>query len=174
MTSTDELEDALWRSARGLYPAEAAVLLLARALDGTWLRRLDGAGLIEWDEPDQDDPRGPRYARIRWGEAADHPFGASGGETRVLRLACSLAGAAPISLGDAVTGLDRTNLALVLAAIAHANGSHEHKDTSWLTGALTAAAPGAPVAVTPPGLDAPYLPPVFPWPGEETAAGVEK
>jgi len=34
----------------------------------------------------------------------------------------------PVDLADAVTGLDRHNLALVLAALSHANGSHEHKD----------------------------------------------
>ena len=31
-----------------------------------------------------------------------------------------------MALGEAVSGLDRTHLNLVLAAIAHAAGSHEH------------------------------------------------
>ncbi|WP_346008624.1 hypothetical protein [Janibacter terrae] len=50
----------------------------------------------------------------------------SGGELRVLDLAASLASAEhPVALGDAVSGLDREHLNLVLAAIAHAAGSHE-------------------------------------------------
>ena len=46
-----------------------------------------------------------------------------------LRIAASLSElGVPVDLADAVTGLDRHNLALVVAAISHANGSHEHKD----------------------------------------------
>ena len=52
----------------------------------------------------------------------------SGSAIRVLRIAASLATGIPVDLGDAVTGLDRHNLALVLAALSHANGSQEHKD----------------------------------------------
>jgi hypothetical protein len=40
-------------------------------------------------------------------------------------IAASLIGDEPVNLSDAVTGLDRPSLTLVLAAIAHANGSHE-------------------------------------------------
>jgi energy-coupling factor transporter ATP-binding protein EcfA2 len=50
----------------------------------------------------------------------------SGGEQRLLRIVASLAGGAPVSLADNVPGLDREVTDLVLAAIAHANGSHEH------------------------------------------------
>ena len=47
----------------------------------------------------------------------------SGSEANVLRIAASLAsGVATINLGQAVGGLDVANTALVLTAIAHANG----------------------------------------------------
>src|SRR4051812_45850097 len=39
------------------------------------------------------------------------------------------AGGHPIDLGDLAAGLDRRALTLVLAAIAHAAGSHEHQHT---------------------------------------------
>ncbi len=45
----------------------------------------------------------------------------------VLDIAAALAGdGQPVALGEAVSGLDRKHLELVLAAIAHAAGSHEH------------------------------------------------
>lgn len=52
--------------------------------------------------------------------------GLSGGEQRVLRIAASLAAGAPVNLGDTLLGLDRDVMDLVLAAMAHANGSHDH------------------------------------------------
>lgn len=53
----------------------------------------------------------------------------SGGERRLLMLAVSLAdvgGGVEVKLGDILPGLDREVLELVLAAVAHAAGSHEH------------------------------------------------
>ena len=50
----------------------------------------------------------------------------SGGEQRVARIAASLLGGSPVRLDDDIPGLDRPSLDLVLAALAHANGSHEH------------------------------------------------
>jgi hypothetical protein len=46
----------------------------------------------------------------------------SGGEQRILRLAASIAGGIPVSLSDAITGLDRRNLSHLLTAIRHASG----------------------------------------------------
>lgn len=46
----------------------------------------------------------------------------SGGQQRVLRIAASIFGSLPITLGTEVTGIDRTYLELVLAAISHAHG----------------------------------------------------
>ncbi len=47
---------------------------------------------------------------------------ASGGEKRILRFAASLAVGCPISLRDAIPGLDRCSLRLVTTAIRHAAG----------------------------------------------------
>ncbi len=49
----------------------------------------------------------------------------SGGETRILRIAASLLGGAPVDLSRNLPGLDRELLKLVLVAIAHAGGRHE-------------------------------------------------
>ena len=58
----------------------------------------------------------------------------SGGEQRILRLAASLADGIPVSLSDAITGLDRSNLSHLLAAIRHASGERSHKNA--LTGQI--------------------------------------
>ena len=50
----------------------------------------------------------------------------SGGERRVATIAASLIGGPAVDLSEVIPGLDRGNATLVLAAIAHANGSHEH------------------------------------------------
>ena len=52
----------------------------------------------------------------------------SGGERRVLDVVAALLDETPIAITDVVAGLDRANLRLVLAALAHAGGSHEHAD----------------------------------------------
>lgn len=101
--------------AEGMHTLTAAAELLIRygppLLTGPW---------VEYDS-ERD-----RY----WfnAEAVDATAGhLSGGEWRVLGVATSLASDEhPVALGDAVSGLDREHLALVLAAIAHAGGSHEH------------------------------------------------
>jgi hypothetical protein len=57
----------------------------------------------------------------------DDNYGAlSGGETRLLRIAASLLDGPPVDLNGSLAGLDRQHCQLVLAAIAHASGSHEH------------------------------------------------
>jgi hypothetical protein len=102
--------------AKGLYPTEAAAELLIRALhgrllNGPWIEPTDGD--MYWFDTDHVDDGG--YL--------------SGGEQRILRIAASLADSRyKISLNDELPGLDRESLQLVLAAVAHANGSHEHAD----------------------------------------------
>ena len=44
-----------------------------------------------------------------------------------------MSGGALADLGGTLSGLDRPNLVLVLAALAHAGGSHEQADT-WVDG----------------------------------------
>lgn len=106
--------------AKGVYPLEAAVELLVRAFGGRfatpgnpWIQPCDQPGLW-WLDPTQ---------------ITDDTLAAlSGGEQRVLRLASGLAGGDPVNLGGTLPGLDRDLMQLVLAAMAHANGSHEHAD----------------------------------------------
>lgn len=119
MTTTPtetQLTDALRAWAKGIYPTEAAVELLIRS-------GLSSAG-YPWVQRNLDSPD-------RWWVDADQinadTIGAySGGQQRVLRIAAALLGAEPVDLFEDVPGLDREHLALVLAAIAHAGGSHEH------------------------------------------------
>lgn len=106
--------------AKGLYPLEAAVELLVRAFDGRfatpgnpWIQPCDQPGWWWLDTHELVD---------------DNLGGVSGGERRLLLIAASLAGGAPVSLADTLPGLDRDLTDLVLAALAHANGSHEHAD----------------------------------------------
>lgn len=54
----------------------------------------------------------------------------SGGERRVLDVVGALLDETPIAITEVVAGLDRVNLHLVLAALAHAGGSHEHADVA--------------------------------------------
>jgi ABC-type phosphonate transport system ATPase subunit len=109
--------DGLRRWARGAYAEEAAVELLVRAFGGRfastryrWVRACDRPGWYWLD-----------------GERLIDSTGAlSGGERRVLTIAGSLvSGASLTDLDGLLTGLDRPNLELVLAALAHAAGSHE-------------------------------------------------
>jgi hypothetical protein len=104
---------------RGLYATEAAVELLARFHGGRfaepghpWIGT-DDSGWC-WLEPDQ--LTGPVTASF------------SGGERRLLAICASLAGGRPIDLSDTLTGLDRDTIGLVIAAVAHASGSHQHAD----------------------------------------------
>jgi hypothetical protein len=49
----------------------------------------------------------------------------SAGERRLLQLAASLAGQAPVVLGDAVTGLDDRNIQVIVRAVLHASGRRQ-------------------------------------------------
>lgn len=108
----------LW--AEGLYPLEAAVELLVRTFD----RRFARPG-NPWIQPcDQ-----PGWWWLDVTQLADDHIGhLSGGEQRLLRIVASLAGGEPVSLADNIPGLDRELTDLVLAALAHAGGTHEHPD----------------------------------------------
>lgn len=104
----------------GMYTTSAAAELLIRygppLLTGPW---------VEYD------PSGERY----WfnTDAVDEAGYLSGGEVRMLEIAASIAADRhPVALGDAVSGIDREHLHLVLAAIAHAAGSHEHSQIVWV------------------------------------------
>lgn len=109
------LPAALRASAEGILTLEAAAgLIIAH---GTWLARDDFARFIH---------HGTGTAAIDWEAAISAMDGGclpgSSGERRMLRLAASLADQAPVSLGDAVTGIDDHNLGHLLTAVRHAAG----------------------------------------------------
>jgi hypothetical protein len=43
----------------------------------------------------------------------------------MLRLAASLAGQAPVSLGEAITGIDDRNVGLLIRSVLHASGRRQ-------------------------------------------------
>jgi hypothetical protein len=122
--STAGLNQALRAWACGLLPDEAGVELLIS--NGSFLTRRDfrdrfirlSAGTAHGE---------PEIASIDWQDtiaaldAGELPC--SGGEQRILRLAASLADGTPVSLRDAVTGIDQRNTALLITAILHATGT---------------------------------------------------
>lgn len=119
-TATGNVRDRVRAWARGIYPTEAGVELLIRHGRAIY----DGAPwILELDALDLD--RQP-MAAVDVDRLLDGAGAWSGGERRVVDLAVSLIDGRPVDLSEAVSGLDRSALALVLGAIAHANGSHEH------------------------------------------------
>ena len=144
-----DVENALLRAALGDYSDEAAILLLITSAH--WLPQLQHTGLITLDG--NVDGEG-LWAHIAWPDldAALRIGTITGSSSQrwVLHAAASIADGHPIDLGDLAAGLDRRALTLVLAAIAHAAGSHEHHHT----------------ARDPDGVPHPggRLPPLVPWP----------
>lgn len=106
--------------AKGDYAQEAGVELLARAFGGQfaqagcpWMKHCHRPGLYWLDVT----------------TLLDYSGVCSGGERRVLTVVAALVDRRPVDdLGDILAGLDRRTLALVLAALAHAAGSHEQAD----------------------------------------------
>jgi hypothetical protein len=107
--------------ARGAYGDEAAVELLIRSFGGRfalpswpWIAPREGPGEY-WLDADA--------ISLATGQL-------SGGEQRVLAVVAALAGSEPLgrSLVDVISGVDRDNQTLILAALSHAGGSHQHND----------------------------------------------
>src|SRR3954470_9641666 len=67
-----------------------------------------------------------RLARSRAAALSTGLLVGSTGQQRVLPAVANIADGSPVDLGDLAAGLNRRALTLVLAAIAHAAGSHEH------------------------------------------------
>lgn len=114
--TTNEHHEGLRAWAKGVHTTEAATELLIRAFRGRFAQPGN-----RWIETDNSQPW------VDFEAIEDNLGGLSGGERRFLLLAASLGdGGVDVQLGDVIPGLDRDVLALVLAAIAHAGGSHEH------------------------------------------------
>lgn len=104
--------------ARGMYATEAAVELLLRSFHGRfadagqpWIRHRPGGFWLDCDA------------------LREFSGALSGGEQRVLAVVRALACDEPLAdLSFVLSGVDRDNLALILAAFSHASGSHEHSD----------------------------------------------
>lgn len=117
-TDAGSLAGRLRAWAKGIYPTEAGVELLIRHEKAVY----DGAPWIKVD--------GDRA----WLDVATllAETGAwSSGEKRVVAIAASLIGEERVNLAEVMTGLDRASMDLVLAALAHANGSHQDSDIAF-------------------------------------------
>jgi hypothetical protein len=107
--------------ARGMYATEAAVELLVRAFSGRfasagqpWIRHRPGGYWLDADA------------------LAQHTSSLSGGEQRVLAVVAALLSDQPLpDLAGILAGVDRGNLTLILAALSHAAGAHEHSEVRW-------------------------------------------
>jgi len=134
MTATDprQISGALRACARGVYPLEAGTGLLIDC--GSWLHRDDFASRFITTGPSISDGV-TLLASIDWEAAvtALHAgeLPASGGERRMLLLAASIAAGTPVSLYDALPGIDRRNAALVVSAVAHAAGLPDQESDKW-------------------------------------------
>lgn len=114
MTHEEELR--AW--AKGRHTLVAATELLIRSFNGRFAKPGNRWVIHEDQQP---------HYWINFEEIPEYLEGTSGGERRLLMIAASLADrGVEINLGDYLSGLDRKILNLVLAAVAHAAGSHEH------------------------------------------------
>jgi hypothetical protein len=118
---TSQLSAALDAAAAGIHPDEAGTGLIIS--HGAFLHRDDFTRHVETAACISD---GTPMAWIDWDAviaALDSGrLPASGGEKRIVRIAASLAAGHPVSLRDAIPGLDQRNLELVTTAIRHAAG----------------------------------------------------
>ncbi|HEY3033720.1 MAG TPA: hypothetical protein VGJ54_03580 [Streptosporangiaceae bacterium] len=117
-----QLAQALAAAAEGVPAELAAVALLTGC--GAWLTRPD---FLAWFVRVGASPlTGRRLGIIRWQPAiralrgGQLPCGS--GEAAILRIAASLAADVPVELGQAITALDRANLAALAHAILTAGG----------------------------------------------------
>jgi len=114
------LDGALRAHADGDLCAEAAAGLL---IAGRWPDRDDFAG--RFITITAGPGSGTRVAVVGWPAAAaalGRSLPCSGGERRLLQVTASLAAGIPVSLRDAVAGLDGRNARLLAGAVLHASG----------------------------------------------------
>lgn len=120
MTSHNSIAAALLNHAEGSRCMTAAAeLLIAQA----WLGREDFASRFITVCPGPSS--GKPMALIDWPAAVralDASLPSSGGEKRMLRITASLADGIPVDLRDTLTGLDDSNIQLLVTAILRASG----------------------------------------------------
>ena len=120
MTSSDSIATALLNHAEGSHCMTAAAeLLIAQA----WLGRDDFASRFITVCPGPGS--GKPMALIDWPAAIgalDASLPSSGGEKRMLRITASLADGVPVDLRDTLTGLDHSNIQLLITAILGTSG----------------------------------------------------
>lgn len=135
------IEDEVRAWAEGVYSLVAGVELLIRT--GKAIR--EGAPWLV--------PAGSGRVGVDVDVLVEHSGAWSGAERRIVAIAASLLSAEhEVNLQDALSNLDRKHAALVLAAVAHATGSHEHSD-------LVFNKHGLPIGARRPGS-------LYPWPDE--------
>lgn len=115
-----EFDEKLRSWAEGLHHLEAATELLIRAFSGRFASPANPWVVMEDGELWIDFPAIPDYIG-----------GLSDAERRLLLLTASLGGGAPVDLSEVLPGMDRHNLELVLAAVSHAGGTHEHSTLEY-------------------------------------------
>jgi len=120
---TTDTASALREWAPGMFTTEAATELLT----GSFRGRFASVG-NPWVQPRDDDGLWIDFDAIP-GQAG----ALSSGERALLLIAASIGGSTQVNLGDGVCSLDHRHLGLVLAAMAHANGSHRHSTTGFET-----------------------------------------
>ena len=133
----EDLSTRLRANAKGSHPAEAAIELLIRS--DVWLRRSGfRAACVKTRGPTEEYPHHEVGAYLDWdavgnaltastdGQPVPEWLGVcSGGERRLIRIAHDIADGPMSDVG----ALDRGNVALVVAAVSHASGAHEHGNT---------------------------------------------
>jgi len=134
MTGVQDHHARLRAWARGIHGLEAATEMLIRGFDG----RFADPG-CPWMHP---------TASGYWIDFESIPSltGAlSGGEQRFLQIAAALDdGDTTVNLGRCLAGLDRQHVHLVLAAVAHAAGTHQHEQLTFRPdGGITIDRPGS-------------------------------
>jgi hypothetical protein len=126
IVTSEQLSAMLQTWAEGSFSDEGAVNLLA--VHGTWLAREDFLKqCVEAVDDGWTREGSAPMAVINWDAAARFAgtVPASTSEVAILQLACSMAGVDTGAIGELTAGLDQTNTARVLDALAHRAGWHE-------------------------------------------------
>ncbi|MDI2037161.1 hypothetical protein [Paenarthrobacter nitroguajacolicus] len=145
MTHAEDLR----RWAKGTYTTEAATELLLRAFNG----RFAEPGNPWVRTPGATDNEAAVWIDFDVLAESAHNGAYSGGEARFLLLTASLAGNVHVVLADVLIGLDRHVIDLILAAVSHSTGSHDHPGIS-LGEDGTPTFSGLPTTL-------------YPWPGDD-------